>query len=244
MTSPPVRDPDLNANAMLDRPLDPLRYDAHQNYESDESTGIIGSFVPMGARVLDIGCGPGTVSSLIRDHRNARVVGVEPNPARAAVCRARGIEVHLGFATPELLASLGQFDAIIFADVLEHLVDPAEMLRLVKSALKSDGVIVASVPNVANWTVRLRLLFGRFDFTDSGIMDATHLRWFTHKTLRELFERSGFTVKGMDGSAGKWMKEYQRVPWSVRRRLVPFLTRAFPRLFACQLIICASVAQT
>ncbi|MES1166819.1 MAG: class I SAM-dependent methyltransferase, partial [Pseudomonadota bacterium] len=74
----------------------------------------------------------------------------------------------------------------------------------------------------------------------SGIMDATHLRWFTHRTLRELFERSGYAVKSVEGSAGKWMSEYRHLPWALRRRLVPFLTRTFPRLFACQLVICAS----
>jgi methionine biosynthesis protein MetW len=241
MSSPAERDPDQNADAMLSHPPDPLRYD-HQTYDADESPALLGTFIPMGARVLDVGCGPGAVSCLIRDHRNARVVGVEPNAERAAVGRGRGLEVHTGYVTPELLATLGRFDAIMFADVLEHLVDPAAMLRLVTPALQPGGVIVASVPNIAHWTVRLRLLVGRFDFTESGIMDATHLRWFTARTLRELFERSGLVVQAMSGSAGQWLPEYRRLPGSWRRRLVPRLARIFPRLFSCQLIIRVSPA--
>ena len=237
------RDPDLNADGILARPPAPGRYDG-QTYEADESTGLIGSFIPFGARVLDVGCGTGSVSRLIREHRHATLVGIEPNADRAAICRERGIEVHSGYLTSGLLATLGQFDAIVFADVLEHLSDPSAMLRLIRPALKPGGVVVASVPNIANWTVRARLLFGRFNYSESGIMDATHLRWFTQRTVRELFDRSGFVINSMGGSAGKWMHEYRRMPGHMRRQLLPWLTWRFPALFACQLIVRAELAET
>jgi methionine biosynthesis protein MetW len=242
-TSPAMadRDPDRNAGGILAHAPDAARYD-RQTYEPRESTGLIGSFIPTGARVLDIGCGTGSVSRLIRDHRHATVVGIEPNAERAALCRARGIEVHAGYLTPELLATLGMFEAIVFADVLEHVANPAALLHLVRPALKANGIVVASMPNVAHWTVRARLLLGRFNYSESGIMDATHLRWFTTKTVRELFVRSGFHVTTLEGSAGLWMKEYQWLPSPLRRRLIPRLARAWPALFACQLVVRAESA--
>ena len=234
-------DPDQHAGGILAAPPMAGRYD-RQDYAAGESTALIGGFIPAGARVLDIGCGTGSVSRLLREHRHATVVGIEPNAERAALCRTRGIEVHTGFLTAELLATLGQFDAVVFADVLEHLADPSAMLRLVRPALKPGGVVVASMPNIAHWTVRARLLLGRFNYSPSGIMDATHLRWFTFQTARELFERSGFVVNAMGGSAGAWMTEYARTPVRVRRRLLPLLARVWPTLFACQVIVRAPLA--
>jgi SAM-dependent methyltransferase len=234
-------DPDINAGGLLHRPPHPGRYDG-QNYEPDESTGLLGAFLPLDARVLDVGCGSGSVSQLLREHRRATLVGVEPNPTRAALGRERGLDVRTGFLTADLLATLGSFDAVVFADVLEHLADPAAMLRLVRPALKPGGVVVASMPNMAHWSVRAGLLLGRFNYRESGIMDATHLRWFTYRTVRELFERSGFVVTATGGSAGQWMPEYRRWSPRLRRHLLPRLARGWPALFACQLVVQARVA--
>src|SRR5262245_42234591 len=79
----------------------------------------------------------------------------------------------------EFLREHGRFDTIVLADVIEHLPDPAEMVSLLKQGLVPDGSIVASVPNVAHWFVRIDLLRGSFNYQEMGIMDATHLRWFT-----------------------------------------------------------------
>jgi len=238
-SAPTANDPDHHAGALLAQPPAAGRYD-HQSYEPDESTALIGAFVPLGARVLDVGCGTGSVSRLLEDYREAQIVGIEPNAERAAIGRQRGVDVRAGYLTSELLATLGRFDAVVFADVLEHLADPGAMLRLVRPVLRPGGYVVASVPNVANWTVRARLLLGRFNYTESGIMDATHLRWFTRRTLGELFERSGYAVTAVNGSTGKWMHEYRRVPPRLRRRVLRPLARCFPTLFACQLIIQAA----
>lgn len=234
-------DPDRHADGLLAQAPPVGRYDG-QNYAADESTGLLGSLIPRGARVLDVGCGPGSVSCLLRDHRQATVVGIEPNAERAAIARARGLEVHVGYLTPELLATLGSFDAVVFADVLEHLADPAAMLRLVRPALRPGCVIVASTPNIAHWSVRLSLLAGNFNYDASGLMDATHLRWFTRRTARELFERAGFSVTALAGSTGQWLPDYQRVPYGLRRRFLPWLVRRLPGLFSCQLIIQARTA--
>jgi 2-polyprenyl-3-methyl-5-hydroxy-6-metoxy-1,4-benzoquinol methylase len=87
-----------------------------------------------------------------------------------------------------------QYDVFLFGDTLEHLPDPAALLRRLRPRLKSDGAVVVSVPNVANWAIRLSLLVGRFRYTDRGILDRTHLRFFTKRTLVELLEVSGYRV--------------------------------------------------
>jgi SAM-dependent methyltransferase len=79
-----------------------------------------------------------------------------------------------------------EFDYIVFADVLEHLRDPAAVLRRCLPALKETGKIIISVPNIANWIIRLSLLFGKFDYMDRGILDRTHLRFFTLRSLKQL----------------------------------------------------------
>lgn len=86
------------------------------------------------------------------------------------------------------------------------------MLREVKNSLAPDGRVLASIPNVAHWTVRAQLLFGNFNYKPTGIMDATHLRWFTRRSVRRLFEAAGYEVEDIRGAAGGWMGVYRYTP--------------------------------
>ena len=92
------------------------------------------------------------------------------------------------------LSARSEYDFIIFADVLEHLPEPSKVLRRCVASLKPDGKVIISVPNVANIVVRLSLLLGRFEYRDRGILDRTHLRFFTRKTLTRLLDESGFNL--------------------------------------------------
>lgn len=236
--------PDRHAVGVLSDILDPLRYDGH-TADPQEVGGMLAAFVPLGARVLDVGCGTGSVSRILIETRNARLVGVEPDAARAVVARSRGIEVHEGVVTPELLQRLGLFDVIMFADVLEHVLQPTDLLQMVLLGLKTDGMVIASIPNVAHWSVRLHLLLGHFDYQPSGIRDATHLRWFTAHTVRALFESSGYKVNSLRQTAGITLPEYFTTrPWRwmpsrLRDRLVRILAHRLPLLFGCQHIVLA-----
>jgi SAM-dependent methyltransferase len=200
------------------------------------------AWMPEHSRVLDIGCGSGTVTlEANRDKSNA-VLCIEPDHARAAISASRGLEVICALADEELLRERGPFDVIVFSDVLEHLSAPADLIEMAATALAPGGFIMASVPNVAHWTVRLKLLFGRFDYTSSGIMDATHLRWFTRKTITSLFESQGLRVTALAPTAGAWMGTYEKfpfgmLPWRMRDTLVTSLARGLPTLFGCQYVI-------
>ena len=226
---------------MLATSPDPYRYE-EQTLDPYEASGLVASLVPEGARLLDVGCGTGGLAELLRDARRARVVGVEPDPLRAARARERGIEVHEGLLSPSLAATLGTFDVVLYADVLEHLVDPLGELKKVAQFLAPDGVMIISVPNVAHWSVRVNLLRGRFNYAPTGIMDATHLRWFTSRTLLQLLKRAGFTPVHVKHSAGFSLPCYQntmlsRIPARLRHAAIRRLIKFAPTLFACQFVM-------
>jgi len=227
-----------NQNGMLD----PLRYDGHMD-APQEVARMLAELVPKGSRVLDVGCGTGSVSRIIEDTRGAQIIGIEPNSSRAAVARSRGLEVHEEPFTPSILQRLEPFNVVMFADVLEHVVDPSDLLKLSDRALLPGGRVIASVPNVAHWSVRVDLLRGRFDYQPFGIRDATHLRWFTEKTIRLLFESSGLRIISLQHTAGVTLPEYEaRRPWrwiprQRRNSLIRTLARRLPLLFGCQHII-------
>jgi O-antigen biosynthesis protein len=125
------------------------------------------------------------------------VVGIEIDPRAAAEASAHAERVIVGDAeTLDLDEHLGdeRFDAVLFADVLEHLRDPAAVLRRVRPFVADGGVIVASIPNVAHVSVRLALMRGEFRYREVGLLDDTHLRFFTRDSIVDLFESTGFVV--------------------------------------------------
>jgi SAM-dependent methyltransferase len=147
--------------------------------------------------VLDIGCGRARLGYEI-ERLGYRVSGIDNNPLACATARERISEVieHdiMEFVGLAKILEGRQFDWLMAADVLEHCSDPVTVLRFYRRFLKPNGRLIVSLPNVAVWDNRLRLLFGRFNYTDSGVMDRTHLRFFTFRTARELVIQSGFTV--------------------------------------------------
>ncbi len=148
--------------------------------------------------VLDVGCGIGLNGAEIRRRTGARVTGLEIVPA--SIARASRVldEVVAADVTSDasVRAALGdrRFDLILFADVLEHTADPAAVLRRLLEHLEDDGHVIVSLPNVAAWTVRLGLLAGRFDYEPSGILDDSHLRFFTRRSAMELVRGAGLEV--------------------------------------------------
>ncbi len=235
-------DPDASGLGILGRAPDPLRYGGGDASSPTEAPGIIRALMPHDVRVLDVGCGTGGQTCAINRDKNNDVVGIEPDPVRAAAARGLGLNIYQGVFDQQFVATYGTFDVIVLADVLEHVADPAQMLALVRGCLRPGGSVIISVPNVAHWTVRSRLLFGRFQYAEGGIMDATHLRWYTRSTLLALLQHAGFTVVRIECSAGLWMAEYNArplnlIPRLVRTRIVLLLLRLFPGLMACQYVM-------
>jgi 2-polyprenyl-3-methyl-5-hydroxy-6-metoxy-1,4-benzoquinol methylase len=159
---------------------------------------IIGHWVADGATVLEVGPGDGVISRWLKTVKGCRTIGVEYVPQAATRARDAFDDLLIGSIEDQaVLAALqasAPFDDIIFADVLEHLVDPWNVLRQMRPLLAPQGHVLLSMPNVAHWTVRLNLLRGRFDYTDGYLMDRTHLRWFTFRTACELAQQAGYRV--------------------------------------------------
>ena len=162
----------------------------------DPNTSIAHMLEAVGERkkVLDVGCASGYFASLL-GKQECDVVGVDINPIAAEEARKYCTSVLVAdldeVVLPDLLDGK-QFDAIVFGDVLEHLHEPARTLDESRALLGERGYVVASIPNVSHGAIRLALLSGRFDYQELGILDDSHLRFFTAKTIDELFLTAGF----------------------------------------------------
>jgi len=161
------------------------------------------AFVPLNAaNVLDIGCGAGAFGAALKRERGAKAVtGIELDCAAASAARSQLDSVLVGDVSTILPDLRGQtFDVVVLNDVLEHLVDPEGLLNQLHGCMTRDGRVVASIPNVREFTnVRNLVLRGRWDYTDEGILDRTHLRFYTRASLDGLFERGGFAVETVQG---------------------------------------------
>ena len=167
-------------------------------YSEDVNWGLLRLWgARRGASVLDVGCGFATTSERLRRQGN-RVTGIEANPDALAVATQRLDELIDGDLcdTARIAARIGErrFDAVIFADVLEHLAWPGPVLRDYLRFVAPGGVVLVSLPNVGLWSTRLALLGGRFEYADSGVLDRTHLRFFTRESARRLLEQAGLRV--------------------------------------------------
>ncbi|CAK0743303.1 Methyltransferase type 11 domain-containing protein [uncultured Gammaproteobacteria bacterium] len=158
-----------------------------------------------GGSVLDIGCGRGLLGREVAA-LGFNVTGVESNPAARDLAATRLGAVFAFDLTnfAEVAATLGaqRFDFILFADVLEHVPDPLSVLKFYRQFLRDGGQVVISLPNIGVWDRRLALLFGHFDYADSGVMDRTHLRFFTFQTAALLVQEAGMKTLTVGGDPG------------------------------------------
>jgi 2-polyprenyl-3-methyl-5-hydroxy-6-metoxy-1,4-benzoquinol methylase len=158
-------------------------------------------YIPADAKViLDVGCGEGSFSRAFKT-KGITVWGIEPVVSAAEIAKTNLDNVLQG-SIEERMKDLPDhhFDCIIFNDVLEHLLDPEQVLIGMKKKLTENGHIVCSIPNVRNWRNLRKLLINRdWKYEDSGTLDRTHLRFFTLKSLKRMFTDLGFEIVKLDG---------------------------------------------
>jgi 2-polyprenyl-3-methyl-5-hydroxy-6-metoxy-1,4-benzoquinol methylase len=151
-------------------------------------------------RVLDVGCGTGSFGASIRKRTGCEVWGVETNAGSIQKAEQNIDKVFHGYFGPKLDLPPGYFDCIVFNDVLEHMLDPASALVLARALLSSGGCIVASIPNIRQFpTVWKLVIRGEWEYQECGILDKTHLRFFTRLSIMRLFQGAGFAIQRIDG---------------------------------------------
>lgn len=154
------------------------------------------SLIKYGKRVLDVGCATGRIAEKLKKEKGCSVVGIEVNKEMAEIAKKRCEKVILQDAEKVIKLDFpnGYFDILLFADVLEHCRNPGEILINLRKYLSKKGYILVSVPNVANWEIRLRLLLGNFDYKGGTILDTGHLKFFTLRSIKDLIKKSGYKV--------------------------------------------------
>lgn len=178
--------------------------------------------------VLELGCATGYVSRLLTQQRGCHVVGIERNHEAAAEARRACDEVivaDLDDLDYERQLGARRFDVVLCGDVLEHLRDPGRVLARLRPFLRPDGYVVASIPNVVHASVVAELLGGHFPYRPWGLLDDTHLRFFTRDSIYECFEGAGFVISHLERvlvepSATEFRTDLSRVPEAVARVLL------------------------
>ena len=198
---------------------DVARYEFDIDLDSDNTHARVVELVGRNRRVLELGPATGYMSRVL-GKRGCTVVGIEIDPEMAAQAAGNSERVIVGdLDTLDLESELGsdRFDVILAADVLEHLKDPLDALRRLRAFLAPDGFFVISLPNIAHGSVRLALLEGHFSYQKTGLLDETHLRFFTRESVDRLLD---------DAELGAAVIHHQQL--SITASEVPFDQNAVP----------------
>lgn len=157
--------------------------------------------------VVEVGCGAGRLATAYRAiNPTVRYLGVELFEEAAQQAATQMDDVIIGsiedadvFSELEDVLGDSGIDVLIFGDVLEHLLEPWDVLAKFKHIMSPNGYCVASIPNISHWTILAGLLHGEWHYAESGLLDRTHLRFFTKKTMIELFENTGWQIESFVG---------------------------------------------
>lgn len=212
-------------------------------YHRSLRDGLTGKYAEVVARlepkcsVLDVGCHTGYLVEALLD-RGFEARGIDGDSEAVAVATRAGLPVRcVDLNGPELqTADLGNYDAILLLDILEHLHDPAALLASLQGHLNPNGKLLITGPNVAYWSVRKELLLGRWNYTDGGILDRTHVWFFTARTWRSLVESAGYRICRCVPGEGMIPLEHVLLRIPVLSKLVSGVRRlllgCLPNLFA------------
>lgn len=190
---------------LVPTPVSAAQSEIGQTPIHDQHNPELLSEMPLDAkRVIEVGCSSGALARAYRKlNPSCEYIGTEIDPDYAAVARQHCQQVIVGNIEQmldEIQATQGKFDCWVFGDVLEHLYDPWRVLkRIADDLLTPNGSVVACIPNIQYWGMQLAVNMGDFRYQDSGLMDRTHIRWFTRVTIIEMFEKAGLQVVSVSG---------------------------------------------
>lgn len=207
------------------------------------SHSLIVEEVGHGKKVLDVGCASGYLAEALT-RNGCTVSGIEYSTAAAETARAYLAELvvaDLNTVTLEESFAGQAFDVVVFGDVLEHLLDPAAVLRSAATLLAPGGRIVVSVPNVAHGSLRLSLLAGRWQYSDRGLLDSTHIHFYTYETLQDLLWEGGYLLESARSTVVDALATEIHIPSGLLSPEVVDWVRTRPYADAYQFVVTARV---
>lgn len=173
-------------------------YEYDVDIKSQTAPANVVRLVGENKQVLEIGCGPGSITKILKDQNGCKVTGLELDPEaieKVTPYCTQVFQADLNSSDwPNLLANSGKFDAIVAADVLEHLYDPWNTLKRMVPLLKPDGYLVISLPHVGHSAVMSCLFNGNFQYSNWGLLDKTHIRFFCLKNIEDLFAQAELKI--------------------------------------------------
>lgn len=198
------------------------------------------------SKLLDIGCGAGDNAELVNSaHKECSVYGITYSHAEADLTQKKMVKCWVFDIESGLPSDLEvlHFDCLIFSHVLEHLRDPAEVLARFSRLLRHGGQVLIAVPNVLSWRMRLQFLMGNFNYESAGVLDDTHLRFFTYLTadkyLLSLSPNLKVKSKTASGSVPLWWLRRYVFPQSWSEGIDRWGCRNWPNIFGGQILISA-----
>lgn len=207
---------------------------------SDEPTGthaLLINQVKPNSKVLDVGCAGGYLGENLVSEKKCEVWGIEPDTKNYDEALKKGYKIIFNKKFEEAAIDIKneKFDFILIGDVLEHLEQPEKVMELLPGLLNDDGRLIVSLPNVAHYSVRFGLLFGHWDMVETGILDRTHLHFFTLKSAEDMLRNGKWDIELMRprGDLERWFRKIG-LEWIGKKIL--FL---WPQLFAIQFIFVA-----
>jgi 2-polyprenyl-3-methyl-5-hydroxy-6-metoxy-1,4-benzoquinol methylase len=213
-------------------------------YKNNGNAPLLALLDSAARMVLDVGCGAGDNAALLRTMLpQCEVHGVTHSPTEAQMaekCMAACWVFDIEGEIPAELAAI-RFDTLIFSHVLEHLRDPAVILKKFTALLRPGGCVAIAVPNVLSWAMRWRFVRGNFEYESDGVLDDTHLRFFTYLTAdRYLLGKSpelNLVSKSTTGSVPQWWLRRHLLPKSWSARIDAVGCRVWPNLFGDQVLL-------
>lgn len=160
------------------------------------------SYIPSNAKTfVELGCGEGNFGLQLKTRNNAEVWGLELEKSEGDVASKKLDKVLIGDISKTINELPDDyFDCVICNDILEHLVDPFTILNQLKDKLKAEGCLVASIPNIRFFNTLIKFVFGKeWEYEDDGVMDKTHLRFFTKKSIARTFQQLGYKIETIQG---------------------------------------------
>ena len=205
-----------------------MRKEQNPEYYVSVREDLIQLIPAQAKKVLEVGCAAGMTGKALRERGFEEIIGIEINGEVAQSGKSYYHQLIVGDVEKvNLPVHQEHFDCILYGDVLEHLVDPWRVLKEHHAFLKKGGAIICSIPNIRHYRVLKKLILrGKWEYVGDGVLDRTHLRFFTLDSIQRMFDEAGFEVKELvrRRSGASWLRWINRI---VGRRLEEFLVRQY-----------------